>query len=41
MLDLIKLRIRHGFQAIADIRNASLMETHRGFPVIDEKKKHE
>ena len=38
MLDLIKLRIRHGFQAIADIRNASLMETHRGFPVIDEKK---
>jgi Ni,Fe-hydrogenase III small subunit/ferredoxin-like protein FixX len=38
MLDLIKLRIRHGFQAIADIRNASLMETHRGFPIIDEKK---
>jgi Ni,Fe-hydrogenase III small subunit/NAD-dependent dihydropyrimidine dehydrogenase PreA subunit len=38
MLDLIKLRIRHGFQKIADIRNAALMETHRGFPVIDEKK---
>jgi Ni,Fe-hydrogenase III small subunit/ferredoxin-like protein FixX len=38
MLDLIKLRIRHGFQAIADIRNASLMETHRGFPIIDETK---
>jgi Ni,Fe-hydrogenase III small subunit len=38
MLDLIKLRIRHGYQAIADIRNASLMETHRGFPIIDETK---
>ena len=38
MLDLIKLRIRHGVQAIADIRNAALMETHRGFPVIDERK---
>jgi Ni,Fe-hydrogenase III small subunit/ferredoxin-like protein FixX len=38
MLDLIKLRIRHGFQAIADIRNAALMETHRGFPIIDETK---
>jgi Ni,Fe-hydrogenase III small subunit/ferredoxin-like protein FixX len=38
MLDLIKLRIRHGFQTIADIRNAPLMETHRGFPIIDETK---
>ena len=38
MLDLIKLRIRHGYQAIADIRHASLMETHRGFPIIDETK---
>lgn len=38
MLDLIKLRIRHGFQAIADIRNAAMMETHRGFPIIDETK---
>ena len=38
MLDLIKLRIRHGFQAIADIRNAALMETHRGFPIIHETK---
>ena len=36
MLDLIKLRIRHGVQAIGDIRNAELMETHRGFPIIDE-----
>jgi Ni,Fe-hydrogenase III small subunit len=36
MLDLIKLRLRHGVQAIADIRNASLMETHCGFPIIDE-----
>ena len=38
MLDLIKLRLRHGFQAIANIRNAALMETHRGFPVIDDSK---
>jgi len=38
MLDLIKLRIRYGFQAIADIREAELTETHRGFPVIDELK---
>jgi Ni,Fe-hydrogenase III small subunit len=38
MLDLIKLRIHHGFQAIGDIRNAALMETHRGFPIIDESK---
>jgi len=38
MLDLIKLRIRHGFQAIANIRNAAIMETHRGFPIIDETK---
>jgi Ni,Fe-hydrogenase III small subunit/NAD-dependent dihydropyrimidine dehydrogenase PreA subunit len=38
MLDLIKLRIRHGVQAIPNIRRAALMETHRGFPVIDETK---
>ncbi len=38
MLDLIKLRKRHGFQAIADVRNAAVMETHRGFPIIDETK---
>ena len=38
MLDLLKLRKRHGSQAIADIRKATLMETHRGFPVIDEAK---
>ena len=38
MLDLLKLRIRHGVQTIADIRNAALMETHRGFPIIDEPK---
>jgi Ni,Fe-hydrogenase III small subunit/ferredoxin-like protein FixX len=38
MLDLIKLRIRHGVQAIADIHNAAMMETHRGFPTIDEAK---
>ena len=38
MLDLIKLRIRHGFQAIADIRNAAMSEAHRGFPIINEAK---
>ena len=41
MLDLIKLRIRHGFQAIADIRNAAMIETHHGFPIIDETKYHD
>jgi Ni,Fe-hydrogenase III small subunit/ferredoxin len=38
MLDLLKLRKRHGYQAIKDIRHAAMMETHRGFPVIDETK---
>ncbi len=38
MLDLLKLRLRHGYQAIPEIRKAALMETHRGFPVIDESK---
>ena len=38
MLDLIKLRIQHGHQAISDLRNAKLMDTHRGFPLIDESK---
>jgi Ni,Fe-hydrogenase III small subunit/NAD-dependent dihydropyrimidine dehydrogenase PreA subunit len=38
MLDLIKLIKRHGYQAIRDIRQAKLMDTHRGFPVIDETK---
>ena len=38
MLDLLRLRKRHGSQAIPDVRNAELMETHRGFPVIDESK---
>jgi Ni,Fe-hydrogenase III small subunit len=36
MLDLIKLRKRHGRQAISDLRTAVLMDTHRGFPAIDE-----
>ncbi len=36
MLDLLKLRKRHGYQAIPDIRKASPVETHRGFPVIGE-----
>jgi Ni,Fe-hydrogenase III small subunit/ferredoxin-like protein FixX len=38
MLDLLKLRIKHGYQAISDIRNAPILETHRGFPVIDQSK---
>jgi len=36
MLDLLKLRLRHGRQAIPDIRKAEILPTHRGFPVIDE-----
>ncbi len=36
MLNLIKLRKRHGSQAIAEVKNATVIETHRGFPVIDE-----
>jgi Ni,Fe-hydrogenase III small subunit len=35
MLDLFKLRKNHGYQAIPNLRKASLMNTHRGFPVID------
>ncbi len=36
MLELLRLRKRHGSQAIPDIVKAELMETHRGFPEIDE-----
>lgn len=35
MFDLLKLRKRHGYQAIADIRAASPVSTHPGFPVLD------
>ena len=38
MLDLLRLRMRHGNQAIPDVVGAELMETHRGFPQIDESK---
>ncbi len=38
MFDLIKLRIRHGKQAIPDIRKAEVLEIFRGFPIIDESK---
>lgn len=38
MLDLLKLRKQHGNQAIPDVMKAELMESHRGFPVIDETK---
>ncbi|MCX6150651.1 MAG: NADH-quinone oxidoreductase subunit NuoB [Ignavibacteriales bacterium] len=38
MLDLLKLRIQHGKQAIKNIRKAELLSAFRGFPVIDESK---
>ncbi len=38
MLDLLKLRKQHGYQAIKDLHIAKLMDTHHGFPVIDESK---
>ncbi len=38
MLELLKLRKQHGYQTIKDIRKAKLMNTHRGFPLIDESK---
>lgn len=38
MLDLLELRKNHGKQAIPDVVNTELTETHRGFPVIDETK---
>jgi Ni,Fe-hydrogenase III small subunit/NAD-dependent dihydropyrimidine dehydrogenase PreA subunit len=37
-LDLLILRLHHGYQAIKDISNAKLSDAHRGFPVIDESK---
>ncbi len=38
MFDLLKLRFRHGCQAIRDIQHAEVISTYRGFPVIDESK---
>jgi Ni,Fe-hydrogenase III small subunit/ferredoxin-like protein FixX len=38
MLDLIKLRIKHGSPAVNNLRDAVILDTHRGFPVIDESK---
>jgi Ni,Fe-hydrogenase III small subunit/NAD-dependent dihydropyrimidine dehydrogenase PreA subunit len=38
MLDLFKLIMQHGFQAIHDIRSARPVNKHRGFPVINEAK---
>ncbi len=35
MLDLLKLRIKHGYQAIPDIRHAELLPAFRGFPLIE------
>lgn len=36
MFDLIKLRLKHGYQAIPDIRKARIAEPFRGFPILDE-----
>lgn len=36
MLNLLKLRIKHGYQAIPDIRTAKLLPLFRGFPEIKE-----
>jgi Ni,Fe-hydrogenase III small subunit/NAD-dependent dihydropyrimidine dehydrogenase PreA subunit len=36
MFDLLRLRYRHGRQAIGDLRAARPVETHRGFPVLDD-----
>lgn len=38
MMNLIKLRKQHGFQTINDIKNALILDTHRGFPLLDESK---
>ncbi len=38
MLDLFKLRIKHGFPVISDLKNAKIIDTHRGFPIIAESK---
>jgi Ni,Fe-hydrogenase III small subunit/NAD-dependent dihydropyrimidine dehydrogenase PreA subunit len=38
MLDLLKLLKQHSYQAIPDIRKAKLIDTHRGFPLINESK---
>jgi Ni,Fe-hydrogenase III small subunit len=34
MFDLLRARIRHGYQAVKNIRTASVHERYRGFPVI-------
>lgn len=34
MLEALKARIRHGYQAIPDIRKAKVLDTSRGFPVV-------
>jgi Ni,Fe-hydrogenase III small subunit/NAD-dependent dihydropyrimidine dehydrogenase PreA subunit len=36
MFDLLRLRIRHGRQAIRDLREARPVATHRGFPLLDD-----
>ncbi len=38
MFDLLKLRRKHGHQAILDLTKAALPANHRGFPVVDESK---
>lgn len=36
MLDLLKLRIKHGYQAVPDILKAKVHASHLGFPIIHE-----
>ena len=36
MFDLLKSRIRHGYQAIKDIPGAKVNPKYRGYPVVDE-----
>lgn len=36
MLDLLKSRFHHGYQAIKDIPGAKVNSRYRGFPVVDE-----
>jgi len=35
LFDLIKSRVRHGYQAVRNVRTATLLEKFRGLPVID------
>ena len=36
MFDLLRARLRHGYQAVKDIRGAKVHPLYRGFPLLDE-----